>query len=178
MSTNGRDIPTGLRHKAAEGMSLPLSKPTRPDRRSPRALDQRAFLPAAIMLLAQKIAASASATYRPRFGVGLTDWRVLAALGAEPWIASARIAQACGLDKAAVSRSLAALRAAGLVEGDGGAARRGDLLALTPAGLALHDRLVEAATERERGLLEGFSSQDRVHFAELIARMSLAAERM
>ncbi len=151
-------------------------KPPRPDRRSAFALDQRAFLPSAIMLLAQKIAASASAAYRPRFGVGLTDWRVLAALGAEPWIAPARIAEASGLDKAAVSRALGALRAAGWVESDGAPARRGGALALTPAGLALHDRLVEAAAERQRRLLAGFSAQERAEFAAYIARMTATAE--
>lgn len=125
------------------------------------------------MLLAQKIAASASAAYRPRFGVGLTDWRVLAALGAEPWIVPARVAQACGLDKAAVSRSLGALRAAGLVEGDGGRE-----LALTAAGLALHDRLVEAAGERGRRLLAGFSGEERALFAAFLRRMGEAADGM
>jgi DNA-binding MarR family transcriptional regulator len=151
-------------------------KPPRPDRRSAYALNQRAFLPSAIMLLAQKIAASASAAYRPSFGVGLTDWRVLAALGAEPWIAPARIAEASGLDKAAVSRALGALRAAGWVESDGGPALRGGALALTPAGLALHDRLVEAAAERQRRLLAGFSAEERAQFASYIARMTATAE--
>jgi len=155
---------------------LQRPKAPRPDRRSAHALDQRAFLPSAIMLLAQKIAASASAAYRPRFGVGLTDWRVLAALGAEPWIAPARIAQACGLDKAAVSRSLGLLRGAGFVESDGDPARRGGAVALTPAGLALHDRIVETAALRERRLLEGFTSEERARFADFITRMMRTAE--
>jgi DNA-binding MarR family transcriptional regulator len=148
----------------------------RPDRRSPRALDMRAFLPSAIMLLAQKIAASASAAYRPRFGVGLTDWRVIAALGAEPWIAPARVVELSGLDKAAVSRSLGVLRAAGWVESEGQPTQRGGPHALTPAGLELHDRLVEAASERERGLMAGFSAQERALFADFVRRMGEAAD--
>lgn len=152
--------------------------PARPDRRSVHALDMRVFLPSAIMLLAQKIAASASASYRPRFGVGLTDWRVLAAFGAEPWISPARIADLSGLDKAAVSRALGGLRSAGLVESDGGPARRGGALALTPAGLALHDRIAAAAAERERQLLEGFNAEELALLRAFVARLSDAADQI
>jgi len=150
----------------------------RPDRRAPRALDMRAFLPSAIMLLAQKIAAGASAAYRPQFGVGLTDWRVIAALGAEPWISPARIAEVSGLDKAAVSRSLVGLRAAGWVENDRAEGRRGGALALTGAGLALHDRVAAAAALRERDLLSGFSASERASFQDFVRRMSDAAGRL
>jgi DNA-binding MarR family transcriptional regulator len=156
--------------------ALSVAPKTKDDRRSAHALDTRTFLPSALMLLAQKIAASASAAYRPRFGVGLTDWRVLAALGAEPWIAPARIVEASGLDKAAVSRSLGVLRHAGLVEGEPG--RRGGAHALTPQGLVLHDRMAAAAAERERRLLADFSAEDRVLFAEFVRRMGESADRM
>jgi DNA-binding MarR family transcriptional regulator len=159
-------------------MEDPLRHPKRPDRRAPHALDMRAFLPSAITLLAQKIAASASAAYRPHFGVGLTDWRILAALGAEPWISPARVAETSGLDKAAVSRALVGLRAAGLVESDGGPARRGGALALTGAGIALHARIAAAAAERESRLLEGFSVKERALLQDFVARMSEAAGRL
>lgn len=147
----------------------------RPSRQPALALDTRAFLPSAIMLLAQKIAASASAAYRPAFGVGLTDWRVLAALGAEPWISPAHIAEASGLDKAAVSRALAGLKTAGWVESESGRARRGGALALTPQGMALHDRIAAGAAERERRLLEGFSAAERDLFQAFVQRMTRAA---
>ena len=151
---------------------VPKSDAPPHDRRSARALDLRVFTPSAITLLAQKISTTASAAYRPRFGVGVTDWRIIAQLAAEPWIAPVRIAETTGLDKAAVSRSLQSLRAAGLVEADGGdATKRRSAFALTAAGLALHDRLVEAALERERRLLEGFTDEERDLLKFFVARM-------
>lgn len=160
-------------------MPKPRSQPPRPkpDRRSPCALDLRSFTPAAITLLAQKISATASASYRPRFGVGVTAWRIMALLAAEPWIAPVRIAESTGLDKAAVSRSLRDLREAGLVEANGEARRRA-ALALTPEGLRLHDGLAEAARERERRLLEGFSGPERAHLQDYIGRMLRAIEEL
>jgi DNA-binding MarR family transcriptional regulator len=162
-------------------VSKSRSQPPRPtaDRRSPSALDLRSFTPAAITLLAQKISATASASYRPRFGVGVTDWRIMALLAAEPWIAPVRIAESTGLDKAAVSRSLRDLREAGLVEASGeGPARRRSVLALTPEGLRLHDELAAAARERERRLLEGFSGPERARLQDYIGRMLRAIDEL
>ena len=141
------------------------------DRRSARALDLRAFLPAAITLLAHKISASASAAYRPRFGVGVTGWRIMALLAAEPWIAPVRIAESTGLDKAAVSRALRELCRIGLVEVSAPPPRRRGVLALTTRGLALHDELVEAAQARQSRLLHGFTSVERAKLREFVDRM-------
>jgi DNA-binding MarR family transcriptional regulator len=155
-----------------------LSSPSE-ERRSERALDLKTFTPSAITLLAQKISTTASATYRPRFGVGVTDWRILALLAAEPWIAPVRIAESTGLDKAAVSRSLRTLRAAELVEASHGAApKRRSALALTEKGLALHDELVEISLQRERRLLEGFSNEERVLLQAFVARMLAAVDQL
>ena len=148
------------------------------DRRSACALDLRAFVPAALTLLAHKISASASAAYRPRFGIGVTEWRVIALLGVEPWIAPVRIAETTGLDKAAVSRAVADLRATGLVEERTEPSRRRGVLALTARGLALHDELVEAAQARQDRLLAGFTHEERAKLQEFVDRMLVTVGEM
>jgi DNA-binding MarR family transcriptional regulator len=151
----------------------------RPDRRSKRAIDMDAFVPAALTQLAQKITTSASAAYRPRFGVGITDWRIIALLAGEPWIAPVKICATTGLDKAAVSRSLRYLVGAGLVELRGGETHRRRLpLALTLKGLAVHDEIAEVAQRREARLLEGFSPGERAQLLDFIARMLRSAEAL
>ena len=151
----------------------------RPDRRSQRAIDMTAFVPAALTHLAQKLSTSGSAIIRPRFGVGITDWRIIALLAGEPWIAPVKICEVTGLDKAAVSRSLRYLVGAGLVELRGGETNRRRLpLALTLKGLAVHDEIVEVARRREAQLLEGFSPEERAQLLDFIARMQRAAEAL
>jgi DNA-binding MarR family transcriptional regulator len=148
------------------------------DRRSLRALDMNAFVPAVLTNLAQKISATASALYRPRFGVGITDWRIMALLASEPWTAPVRICEATGLDKGAVSRSLRDLVQAGLVEiRDVGANRRRLPAALTPQGLAIHDELVEAALAREAQLLRAFSPDERATLLQFLGRMQAQVDR-
>ena len=142
-------------------------------------MDMDAFIPAALTNLAQKITATASAAYRPRFGVGITDWRIVALLAGEPWIAAVRICEATGLDKAAVSRSLHSLLKAGLVEMQGAGSNQRRLpLALTAKGLAVHDRVVEAALARQEKLLKDFSPSEREQLRDFIARMRRAVEAL
>jgi len=138
-----------------------LPKPN-DERTSPHALDLDRYIPAYFTFLAGKISASASAIYRPRFGVGITDWRIIAMVASEPWISSGRICAATGLDKAAVSRSVHNLARAKLVDvlPDGDDQRR-HIIALTPKGLALHDEIVKLAVAREEELLEDFSQSER-----------------
>jgi DNA-binding MarR family transcriptional regulator len=148
-------------------------------RRSKHGLDMDAFVPVHLTYLAQKISSSASALYRPKFGIGITDWRIVALLAVEPWITPGRICDATGLDKGAVSRSVRDLIEAGFVElkaGNGTQRRRP--LALTPKGLSLHDRMVKAAIARQEQLLAGFSAEERALLIEFLTRMRVQVEAL
>jgi len=106
--------------------------------------------------VAGQLTSSASAQYRERFGIGVMDVRIISVLSQEPDASGARIAEATGLDKAAVSRSLGSLARRGLTRStsSGGRAR---FIALTDAGRALHDAVWKIGHERHRRLLQGFS---------------------
>ena len=167
MAGNQRQVPGPARPRRAA--------PLPPDdgrRRSPHALDLEHYVPAYLTYLANKVSASASAFYRPKFGIGIADWRIMAMLAAEPWIVAARIVDATGMDKGAVSRSLRHLAEAGLVElcADESHGRR-QLVALTHKGLALHDRIVKLAIEREQQLLKGLSAEEREVLLGFLMRM-------
>ena len=145
-------------------------------RNSACALDLDAYIPAHLTFLANKISSSAATLYRTRFGVGIVDWRIMALLACEAWIASARICEATGLDKAAVSRSLAVLQKKGLVETKfQGENRRRRFLALTPEGIELHDRIVVIARRREDNLLRDFSTSERNLALDLLLRLRARA---
>jgi DNA-binding MarR family transcriptional regulator len=142
------------------------------DRRSPNALDLETYIPAYLTFLANKLSSCASAIYRRRFGVGIVDWRIMALLAIEPWIAAGRICEVIGLDRAAVSRSVRFMIKQRVVESRfrNGNERR-QFLALTRKGLDLHDRIVEVARVREQQLLAGFSDEERATAVRLLARM-------
>jgi DNA-binding MarR family transcriptional regulator len=65
--------------------------------------------------LGNKLTASGSAAYRARFGINITEFRVLAMLAVEPDILGQRFTEVIGIDPGATSRTLKALETRGLV---------------------------------------------------------------
>ena len=160
-----------------EHRTTPNTRP--PDRRSALAIKSDTLIPALLTNLAQKVAATASATYRPLFGIGVTEWRIIALLAGRPWIAPVTICEATGLDKAAVSRSLRQLVDSGLVEVRSGEPNRRRLpVALTEEGLEVHDQMVGVEMDRQEWLLAGFTAEERALLRDFVARMSRQANAM
>ena len=105
--------------------------------------------------------------------LGLSEWRVLAALHGHGGAAAIEIAQRTGLDKMSVSRALASLEAAGRI------ARRPDpddgrrvLAWLTPAGRALYRSLQGPSREREAAVTGALSASERRQLMALVHRMT------
>jgi DNA-binding MarR family transcriptional regulator len=139
---------------------------------SKHAIDLDNYVPAYLTYLAGKISNSASATYRPKFGVGITDWRIMALLATEPWISAGRVCDVIGFDKAAVSRSVHGMKSNGFVDvqrADDDQSRQ--LIALTRKGLNLHDQIVKLSLAREQQLLKNFSAAERKILINFLSRM-------
>jgi DNA-binding MarR family transcriptional regulator len=91
----------------------------------------------------------------------------------------ARLAEAVGMDKGQISRTLAELVSRKLVaKADNPRDNRETLVCLTKAGLAAHDTIVAGAQERNRRLLEALS---KAYFEALLGqidRLTAAAAEM
>jgi len=83
--------------------------------RAEQVLDLDRYVPALITFIANKLSRSATVVYQKRFGVNVTEWRILSLLAIEPEISAARICHVIGFDKGPVSRTLAAMEKRGLV---------------------------------------------------------------
>lgn len=136
------------------------------------ALDLGTYVPGLLTHLANKLGRGATTLYRRRFGVAVTEWRILSLLALEPGVPASRICQVIGFDKAPVSRSLAGMEARGLVtiRPDAADGRR-RAIRLTPAGRALHDRIIVAALEREDRLLACLEEDERKTLIALLNRL-------
>src|SRR5579862_2317957 len=106
---------------ATRAMSIipPASKPRR-KAHAERAhdgptLDLERYVPAFITFIANKLSNSATALYQRRFGVNVTEWRIMSLLAIEPGIPASRICHVIGFDKGPVSRTLAGLEKRGHV---------------------------------------------------------------
>lgn len=107
----------------------------------------------------------ASRYYQDKFGIGAMDWRMLVMLTRVPGCSVAEASRTIGIDKAAVSRSLARLEQNGLATAFSATNdERRRSWTLTAKGRDLHDCILEIALERQRTLLNGFSAGDVMQF--------------
>lgn len=135
-------------------------------------LDLDHYIPFLLSAIANKWSRSSSHIYLAEFGVGVTEWRIMAMLALEPRITAYRICQVIGLDKAATSRALKSLEGRGLVaswQEDPQNHRK--TVELTPSGEALHDRIIRRAHDREEILLSDLSPDEVRVLAGILRRM-------
>ena len=135
-------------------------------------LDLDRYVPALVTFIANKLSRTATVIYQKRFGVNITEWRILSQLAIEPEISAARICQVIGFNKGPVSRNLTVLQARGLVRirTDRRDARTHSI-SLTPKGRAMHDQVILVAQERERRLLSCLQRNERETLIELLRRV-------
>ena len=132
-------------------------------------LDLDRYVPFFLSSIGNKMSRGASRIYLKRFGVGVNEWRLLANLKVRGRASASEICQASGIDKAAASRAVTRLDELGCVVAiDDPADGRSRTLSLTPAGHALHDRIIQVALERERALLAGIGPADRERLIGLL----------
>jgi DNA-binding MarR family transcriptional regulator len=135
-------------------------------------IDLDRYVPALITFIANKLSRSATVLYQRRFGVNVTEWRILVLLAIEPGIPASRICQVIGFDKGPVSRTLSQMQQRGLVvikadPNDG----RSHAISMTPKGRAVHDQIMVVALERERRLLDCLDRQEREVLIGLLGRV-------
>lgn len=122
---------------------------------------------------ANKFTEAASNYFRETLDLGTVDWRMLLLLARKPGVTAAQAAQTIGVDKGTVSRSVSRLTKIELIQlGKLHANGRSRGLTLSPAGRALHDRILGAALAQQSFLLDGFAPQEVEVFCDLLLRFT------
>jgi DNA-binding MarR family transcriptional regulator len=130
------------------------------------------FLPYRLSVLSNRVSSAISRVYSDRFGLSVTEWRVMAVLGQFAELSAGEVAERTAMDKVAVSRALARLGERGLLQrGTDDDDRRRSVLALSPAGLAMHGRIVPLALAFERRLLQGMDVGEQGLLFRLLDRL-------
>ena len=138
-------------------------------------LDLDQFLPYRLSVLSNAVSAAIAREYAVRFGLGITEWRVMAVLGLTPGLSAGEVAERTAMDKVAVSRAVARLIAAGRVEREvAGHDRRRSVLRLSEAGFAVYDQVVPIALGHERQLLAQLSDAEREALDRILAKLAQA----
>lgn len=136
-------------------------------------LDLEHFLPYRLSVLSNRISQAIATRYARRFGIGVTEWRVIAVLGRYPGLSAGEVAARTAMDKVAVSRAVARLLERGLVERDThGNDRRRSVLALSRDGRGIYDGIAPLALDLERRLLSRLEPGERAALDALLDKLA------
>src|SRR5882724_708857 len=140
------------------------------------ALELENFLPYRLSVLAQLVSESLHDLYAEPFGLSVTQWRVMAALGRFAPLTASEVGQRIVMDKVAVSRAVAGLMTRGLVErATDRKDRRRASLKLSARGRAMHARIVPIALAYEERLYAALTDEERREFDGLSDRLFIHA---
>jgi DNA-binding MarR family transcriptional regulator len=127
------------------------------------------YAPYFLGTIANRWTAASSRRYLREFGVGITEWRVLASLRSLGQGTSLDAANLTGMDPAAVTRALTQLQEKGCAEPVVGRfVGRTKPFALTEKGVALYAGMRRVALEREAVLLQDLTENDRKELLRLL----------
>lgn len=135
-------------------------------------LDLEHFLPYRLSVLSNRVSGAISRVYSERFGLGVTEWRVMAVLGRYPDLSAGEVAQRTAMDKVAVSRAVAGLLEAGHLQRDThDEDRRRSVLRLSKAGHAVYAEIAPLAFAFQQRLLAGMDADERALLFRLLDRL-------
>lgn len=135
------------------------------------------FLPYRLSVLANQVSQGIAETYVERFGLSITEWRVIAILGRFENIPATAVAERSAMDKVAVSRAVRRLLDAKFIQRrDSRDDRREKPLALSRSGRRLYEQIAPAALAFEERLLASLSATERRSLDRILDKL-LAASR-
>ncbi|MCW5581825.1 MAG: MarR family transcriptional regulator [Luteimonas sp.] len=140
--------------------------------RAPVEFDLERLLPYRLSVLSNRISNAISSEYHRRFGLAITEWRVMAVLGRFPGLSAREVTERTAMDKVAVSRAVARLLERELVKRDiHGDDRRRSVLTLSEAGYSVHAEVAPLVLACERHLLSPLSEDERALLGTLIDKL-------
>ncbi|MEX0915067.1 MAG: MarR family transcriptional regulator [Wenzhouxiangellaceae bacterium] len=135
-------------------------------------LDLERFLPYRLSVLSNRVSQGIAETYEQRFGLSVTEWRVIAIIGRYPGLSATEVAQRSAMDKVAISRAVRRLLEQGRIEREhNDADRRARHLRLSPSGREIYDEIVPAALAYERRIRAALSDAENQALERLIEKI-------
>lgn len=142
-------------------------------------LDSERHIPYFFTYISNKLSYGAGKIYRQLFDIGITEWRVMSVLAAQPDISAHQICALLGIDKAVVSRSLHRLEELKLVTfthtKPNGKVRP---LRLSRLGMSRHSKMIEIALERERLLLSVLTAEEKNALVHMMRKLRTAVDKV
>lgn len=139
---------------------------------NPAALKLENFLPYRVSVLSNTISGIIADTYRDKFKLSVTEWRIMAVLGEYPGYSADEVSNMIHTEKSIISRSLKKLLQRRFVKRQVNADdRRRQDLTLTKLGQDVYRQIVPVSLDYEKALLTCFTKTEQKQFNQLVERL-------
>lgn len=137
------------------------------------------YLPYRLSILSNKISSLVAQTYKDKFALSITEWRIMAVLGEYPGISADEISAKTQIEKSILSRAIAKLLKRHLIERSIAAddKRRSEIV-LSDTGAAVYKEIVPLSYQHENDILQCLSEKEQRQFSDLLDRLYQHAERL
>jgi len=140
-------------------------------------LDLEHFLPYRLSVLSNRVSRGIAETYEKRFGLSVTEWRVIAIIGRYPGLSASEVAQRAAMDKVAISRAVRRLLDQGRIQREhNDADRRTRHLQLSRSGKQIYDEIVPAALAYEQRIRAALTPEENRVLERLIDKIGTAVQ--
>ncbi len=130
------------------------------------------YLPYRLSILSNKVSGIIAETYKHKFGLSITEWRIMAVLGEYPNASADEVSSRTQIEKSILSRAISKLLQRKLIERAFDADdKRRSILSLTKTGLSVYDEMVPISYDYEKRMLKCFNQSERKVFSEMIDRL-------
>ncbi len=114
-----------------------------------------------------------------RYGLTITDWRVLMLLVTRPGLSAREVAEVIAVDKMSITRSVKRLLARKYIRVAMNSRDRRRLeLSVRPGGAAIYDEVVSFLLQHQAKLLQDFSVTERLMLTELLGKLVVALRQI
>jgi DNA-binding MarR family transcriptional regulator len=131
------------------------------------------FLPHQLSVITNRVSATLERMYSSRFGITVTGWRIMAALGAKAPLSSRELSAEVAMDAVAICRAVEQLVGMGYVSRRTDRKdRRRHQLRLTAKGRKVYDEVVPLAQGIERAILASLAPEDRERLTQIMQTLA------
>jgi len=138
------------------------------------------FLPYRLSLLTNTVSDGIARSYRDKYEISVTQWRILAVLGRYPGLTASEIVERTAMDKVAISRAVKNLVDKSLLQRktDPVDRRRMRLYSTPGRGKRMLSEIIPLARQYEARLLNALSNEEQQAISRAIQKLQIQARSL
>jgi DNA-binding MarR family transcriptional regulator len=130
------------------------------------------YMPYRLSIVSNKVSSIVAQTYKDKFALSITEWRIMAVLGEYPGASADEISVKTQIEKSLISRAISNLLKRKLVERNTAKDdKRRSEVSLSKTGYEVYAEVVPMSLEYEQALLNCLSNKEQAQLSEMIDRL-------